>query len=93
MKTFFVLILISFKLLAFPIGNSKAMFESDTKSKHFKKHQNSVNITTFDKKLPKIKESEHNSSHTIPKKSGSNFEDSLVSPLTQSKSPSWAYSP
>lgn len=68
MKTFFVLILISFKLIAFPIGNGKANFESNTKSTFFKEFQNTVNIASFDEELLETKESENDSAQIISEK-------------------------
>ncbi|WP_435356624.1 hypothetical protein [Emticicia sp. SJ17W-69] len=93
MKTFFVLILISFKLLAFPIGDGKAMFASDTKSTHLKEYQNAVNIASFDEELTEKKESEHDSTPIVTEKLSFNFEDIFSSLLVQRNNISWVYSP
>lgn len=92
MKTFFVLIFISFKLIAFPIGNGKAMFSLDTKTPIVKEFQNAVNIASFDEELNETEESENDSKHTIVEKSSFRIHDFFSSLLTLSNSPIWAYS-
>ena len=93
MKTFFVLILISFKLIAFPIGNGKAMFASNTKNTFVKTFQSSDNVASFDEELiEEIKESEKDATHLITAKSSFYLADFFTSLLKQSNCPNWAYS-
>lgn len=93
MKSFFVLILISFKLLAFPIGDGKAMLVSGTKNTQLKENQSSVNIASFDEELTEKKELEHGSTPIITEKSNSNFEEFFCSLLVQRNSVIWVSSP
>lgn len=89
MKTFFVLILISLKLTVFPMGNGKAIFESNTESTVVNEFQDTVNIPSFDEELTETEESEHDSTPIIQKKSGFYAEDFLA---LLNKNPNWAYS-
>jgi hypothetical protein len=85
MKTFFVLILIKFKLITFSIGNGKDNFESNIKSIFVKEFQNVFNSNSFNRELIETKKSEHDSIPTIPEKSDIYFSLLFEHPI-------WAYS-
>jgi hypothetical protein len=66
MRIFCILILISSKLFASPIGNGKTMFSSDAKTTiGHEFHVSIINIASFEKGLNEAKDWQHYSAHTI----------------------------
>ena len=83
MKTFFVLIFISFKLIAFPIGDEKTMFSG--KSTTIKEYQDLHHTVFLDQELTEIEESEDDSIDDVSDKSSFSIQDFFASIQKESK--------
>ncbi len=83
MKAFFVLIFISLKLVAFPIGDEKTMFLGKTTT--VKEYQDSHHTVLLDQELTETEESEDDSTHNVSDKSSFSIQDFFALILKESK--------